>query len=779
MAMAIARPDRTSSFSSQNESPADDQLLSAITSTSISGQHKHGTSSSSSSSSSTSTDGTTRHNTSETDEGPILSRLLVNRDLFPMIVRHLDTQSLLSLSTINARFRREILVPLTPNLCCLNLFLQERTIVCPMDQFESLKDFMAKYRCFKPVHLHFTYSDRSSLMSLVPEISAPIYNSKVDNTFSHPSTSPLTPSNLTGINQSISINITSTNSLYQHHHPLIQSPPARQSLLHTQHENDQPETSSSKSSGSLQALSTQHATINRLKTARTSSSSSTDSALSDSCDSTGESRARRVKASDLASTEDKIGSSIDIPRTGYMAASSTATTTATTPAAAITTTTLGNIASSDTTTYHQQKQHAQEQQQRQNEQQQQQPQYTSRSVDYYSNSSNNHTPINTHHGGSHPSSILPDSILVLSSSSSSTSQQLMGHGQHGFELSYWQKFALNELFMRLLPFLRTLTIGRTDKPTRRARDEELATVNGELSAGVCFFLARCFNVMHDMPDTALESVVWMDVTAKDVVLLITMIELRDIMVDERYWKRGYWAIDRPRVRPTSASGYTTIDDEDEEDDEGDWDGFYYLINQEGAEKKVSQPKKKSTSLAFSAGAGQASRRKASAIRDYSVNSTKAAAPSESSTTSSRSPTTIAPTSSSSSSTLPSTFSKQTIAPLPTQQSVSGLAQLVKNASSTTMGTSTTTSGNLSSSASAILDHTRKIRRNIPTPEPWQGFGEGVLESSPRTVFVTEALPPAVQLFEVLKAEINDVATAARSSGKGKKPSLMSSGPWRY
>ncbi|KAG0050621.1 hypothetical protein BGZ89_003780 [Linnemannia elongata] len=281
-----------------------------------------------------------------------------------------------------------------------------------------------------------------------------------------------------------------------------------------------------------------------------------------------------------------------------------------------------------------------------------------------------------------------------------------------------------------------------------------------------------------MPDTALESVVWMDVTAKDVVLLITMIELRDIMVDERYWKRGYWAIDRPRVRPTSASRNTTIDDEDEEDDEGDWDGFYYLINQEGADRKVSQPKKK-FSLALSAGAGQAPRRKASTIRDFSANGTRAAASSESSTTSPRSPTTMTATSSSSPSTLPSTFSKQSIAPLPTQQSVSGLGQLVKSASSTTTETSTTTPGNPSSSASAILDHTKKIRRNIPAPEPWQGFGEGVSESNPRTVFVTEELPPAVQLFEALKAEINDVTMAARSSGKGKKSSRMSSDPWRY
>ncbi|KAF9546759.1 hypothetical protein EC957_009364 [Mortierella hygrophila] len=763
MAMAIARPDRTSSFSSQNESPIDEQLLSAITSTSISGLHTHG--SSSSSTSSVSIDGTTRHNTSEADDGPILSRLLVNVDLFPIIVCHLDTQSLLSLSSINARFRREIFVPLTPNLCCLNLFLQERTVVCPMAQFESLKDFMAKYRCFKPVHLHFTYSDRSSLMSLVPEITAPIYNSKVDTSFSHPSTSPLTSSHLTGVNQSISINITSANSLYQHHHPIIQSPPVRQSLLHTQHENDQPETSSPSSSGSLQALSTQHATINRLKTTRTSSSSSTDSALSDSYNSTGESIAQQVKVSDSASSEDKIGSSIDIPVAEYAATSSTSTATTT----SATTTTPGNIASSDTTTYHQQRQQAQEQQQRQN-QQKQQPQYTSRSVDYYGNGSNNHTPNNTHHGGSlglHPSSILSESIPVHSSSS--TSQ----HSQHGFELSYWQKFALNELFMRLLPFLRTLTIGRTDKPTRRARDEELASVNGELSAGVCFFLARCFNVMHDMPDTALESVVWMDVTAKDVVLLITMIELRDIMVDERYWKRGYWAIDRPRVRPTSASRDTTIDDgdyENDEDDEGDWDGFYYLINHEGAEKKVSQPKKKSSLR----GAGQAPRRKVSTIRDFSANGTKSAS-SESSTTSSRSPTTMTATSS----TLPSTFSKQTITQIPPQQSVSGLGQPVMTASSTTTGTSTTTSGNLSSAASAILDHTTKIRRNIPAPEPWQGFGEGVLESSPRKVFVTEELPPAVQLFEALKAEVNDVVATARSSGKGKKPSFMTAGPWQY
>ncbi|KAF9913134.1 hypothetical protein EC991_003593 [Linnemannia zychae] len=746
MAMAIARPDRNSSFSSESQSPVDDQFLSALSSTSISGRHKHG-SSASSSSSSASTDGTTRHNTSEADEGPILSRLLVNRDLFPLIVRHLDTLSLLSLSTINARFRREILVPLTPNLCCLNLFLQERTVVCPMAQFESLKDFMAKYRCFKPIHLHFTYSDRSSLMSLVPEISAPIYNSKVDNSFSHPSTSPLTTSNLTGVNQSISINITSANSLYQHHHPLVQSPPIRHSLLHTQHENDQPETSSSESNVGLPVLPTQHATITRLKSTRTSSSSSTDSVLSDSGDSAGESRARQAMVPSTASTEDKNGDS----KAGYVATSST------------TTTSLGNVASSGATTYHQQ-QHAQEQQQY--------PLYTSRYVDYYSTSSNNHTPNNTHHGGSldlHPSTVLSDSIPVLSSSSSSTSPPLLGHGQHGFELSYWQKFALNELFMRLLPFLRTLTIGRTDKPTRRARDGDLATINGELSAGVCFFLARCFNVMHDMPDTALESVVWMDVTAKDVVLLITMIELRDIMVDERYWKRGYWAIDRPRVQRGSDSGETGDEEEEaeeEDDDEGDWDGFYYLINQEGAERKVSQPRKKA-SLAFSSGVGQTPRRKASTIKDFSANaSTKetaaAAASSDSTTTSSSSswsPTAVG-----------ATFSKQSIAPLPNQQSVSGLGQLVKSASSS------------SSTASAILDHTRQIRRvAIPAPEPWQGFGDGVLESNPRIVFPTDELPPAVQLYETLRAEIDDVAAAVRSSGKGKKPSLLesSSDPWRY
>ncbi|KAF9121999.1 hypothetical protein BGW39_010095 [Mortierella sp. 14UC] len=760
MAMAIARPDRNPSFSSQNQSPVDDQLLSVLSSTSINGRHKHGASSSSSSSSSTSTDGTTRH-TSEADDGPILSRLLVNRDLFPLIVRHLDTLSLLSLSTINARFRREILVPLTPNLCCLNLFLQERTVVCPMAQFESLKDFMAKYRCFKPAHLHFTYSDRSSLMSLVPEITAPIYNSKVDNSFSHPSTSPLTTSNLTGVNQSISINITSANSLYQHHHPLVQSPPIRQSLLHTQHENDQPETSSSGSSVGLPVLPTEHATITRLKTTRTGSSSSTDSALSDSGDSTGESRARQTMSSSAAvSTEDKNGDSIGMPKAGYVATTSTKTTTTST-------TSLGNIASSGATTYHQQQQQMQEQQQ------QQPPLYTSRYVDYYSNSSNNHTLNNTHHGGSldlHPNTVLSDSIPVLSGSSSSTSPPLLGHGQHGFELSYWQKFALNELFMRLLPFLRTLTIGRTDKPTRRARDEDLATVNGELSAGVCFFLARCFNVMHDMPDTALESVVWMDVTAKDVVLLITMIELRDIMVDERYWKRGYWTIDRPPVQAGSSSeeagdAEEADDVEDDEDVEGDWDGFYYLINQEGAERKVSLPKK--ASFAFSSGVGQAPRRKASTIRDFSAKaSSKAAAAAAASSnlittsSSSRPPTAVG-----------ATFSKQTVALLPTQQSVSGLGQLVKSASSQS-----------SSTANAILDHTKKIRREtIPAPEPWQGFGDGVSESTPRTVFPTDELPPAVQLFETLRAEIDDVAAAVRSSGKGKKPSLLerSSDSWGY
>ncbi|KAF9923594.1 hypothetical protein FBU30_006395 [Linnemannia zychae] len=298
----------------------------------------------------------------------------------------------------------------------------------------------------------------------------------------------------------------------------------------------------------------------------------------------------------------------------------------------------------------------------------------------------------------------------------------------------------------------------------RARDEGLATVNGELSAGVCFFLARCFNVMHTMPDTALESVVWMDVTPRDVVLLVTMIELRDIMVDERYWRRGYWKIDRPCISSTDTDEVYDVDDVD---DEGDWDGFYYLINQEGTERSVSLPRNRS-SVTFSSEVGRHSRRNASTIRGLGANSSFNARSSSESASRSPTTTTVAGTAS---------FSRLTIAPLPTELSVSEhFAQLVRNASSSL----TTASNHLTSPASALLKQS-KIYRDIPAPEPWQGFGDGISESSPQKVFPTDELPPAVQLFESLKTEIDDIAAAARSCGKGKKPSLTghASNPWRH
>ncbi|KAF9576457.1 hypothetical protein EC968_008752 [Mortierella alpina] len=750
----------------------------------------------------------------ELEEGPILIRLLSHRDVFPMILGYLDIRSLLALSSITTRFRREILMPATPNLCCINIFLQRRTIICPMSQFESLKDFMAKYRSFKPLHLHFTYSARSSLMSLVPEVSAPIYNSRVDTSFAHPSSSPLTSSQLFGANQSISINITSTNSLYQYHHPLQQDHHHQQThrqlqLIHTQHENDQPETASSSHSSSLTSTSTltgsslstkaESSTAaqqtagsdTRFNATRTSSSSSTSTADNDNFESPSELARRGTaasgsngKISDLetktaAVSIDRSGSgsgsgsgSVSVSGAGSGSGSGarsgsgdTPSTTATTAANMITAArSISDVA--DSVQYQQQ--------------QLQQQLYNSRFVNYYSNSNNipgstsssnsstNHTPNHTHRGGllDLHSSILSDSIPVLSSSTSSITPPVSGH--HGFELSYWQKFALNELFMRLLPFMRTLTIGRTDKSSRRDRDEDPNKTSGELSAGVCFFLARCFNVMHDMPDTALEAVLWMDVTPKDVVLLTTMIELRDIMVDERYWKRGYWAVDRPGTysngRDGSEAGYYEDDDEEEEDeDEGDWDGFYYLMNQEGSERRPAlQPKKKS-SLPFMNAAsvgGKSTLRKSNTVRASSSSSSSSASSSPAS----------------------SPFSKQTIAPLSSQQQVSGLGHLVKNASSTSMSSS---SAPVTTASSPSRGHNGTIKKGarsvVQSPAAWQGFGEGGLDTSSHTVNNTlyaeeDALPPAVQLFEVLKQEINEVGSVPRFISKSRL-AFTTSDPW--
>ncbi|KAG0364868.1 hypothetical protein BGZ54_007073 [Gamsiella multidivaricata] len=763
MAMAIAQPDLSQAFSSPTLTPIEELLQSAaLASTSLSRSSSMGPNGSSSSAASTSEDPSQSKNS---EDSSMLARLLSHNDLFPMILGNLDIRSLLSLTSINARFRREILMPATPNLCCLNLFLQNRTVVCPMAQFENLKDFMVKYRSFKPYHLHFTYSEGSSLMSLVPEVAPPIYNSKQDMTFSHPSSSPLTNSDIYGVNQNISINVTSSNSLCQHHPPLSeqphpQSPPQ---LQHTQHENDQPETTSSYASsntsntnlastnynnkinndinGTTTTNNTMLAAINRMQTMRTCSSSSADSIISDNCESAGDRKSRKGeyqghKCSDIADLDMRTAKmtmtpSIDIPK------------------------------SSDAASTRQQ----QQQQQQLLQQQQQQQNHSSRFTNInrlsssVGNSHNHALSSMSHHNGHndvHSSSARSESIPVLSSSSTSISSPLSAHGHHGFELSYWQKFALNELFMRLLPFLRTLTVGRTDKPSRQARTRDSSRASGELSAGVCFFLARCFNVMHDMPDTALESVLWMDVTVRDVALLVTMIELRDIMVDGRYWKRGYWAADRP----SSCEDMGEVDPHYEghgrhfggsDDDEDDWDGFYYLINQEGADNRTFPPSEKTLT---SSAAGKMPQRKSSAMRS--------------------------PASS-------STFLKQTIASATTQRPMSGLGHLVKNSASGSSGPSSALTQPSSSivdntiSGSSGADYTRYNKRAhaIAPPAAWQGFGDGVTElNAATTLFAEPELPPAVQLYETLKAEITEAASISRTLNKGKQTTAsIPSDPW--
>ncbi|KAG0054971.1 hypothetical protein BGZ83_009955 [Gryganskiella cystojenkinii] len=730
------------------------------------------------------------------EDGPILTRLLSSQDLFPIILAELDTWSLLQLTSISARYRREILMPAIPNLCRLNIFFRTKTVICPMEQFEPLKDFMVKYRSFKPLHIHFTYSEQSSLMTLKPEISAPIYNSKTDPLFSHPSTSPLSTSHLLGVNQSISINLTSTtNSLYQLHHPLStaqqqqlihgqqlahqpqeqqvqgqemgrqqqsqqlqleqqefstqnnrllrqqneqdheqkpreqqrqQQPHSttarpdqkeqQQSLSHTQHKIDQPENaggssnmagSSSISKGeTTMAQKQQHASFQHQQAStaqeekgtkideddKTSIEKTTTTTQKDLIPKSGLTAA--IHATGIAATvplnSNKSAESEVISLTENSTPSITTTSTATTSTSTSSTAATVEPVTVPITVV---------------------PQYGSRYVDYYgidnaigfgggsnnSIQSRSHPNSNDHHHGHHHQLSTSDAIPIFSTYSSYPSSSPLSasdHQHHGFELSYWQKFALNELFMRILPFLKTLTIGRTDKPfSRQERDgvfwvnhsrtrtvpieisahsssisnnisntnsspapsspviagsnlmgghNHTHTSNGsrtgssngesELYMGVCFFLARCFNVMHDMPDTALESVVWMDVTANDVVLLNKMVELRDIMVDERYWKRGYWAIDYPATASTESSvsqsnsnsnsnsnshskstsstsssaapsprlgrlttandsTRTTLEESDEFDSEGhpdeeeergpggsDWDGFYFLMN---------------------------------------------------------------------------------------------------------------------------------------------------------------------------------------------------------
>lgn len=694
MAMAMARSDINQSFASTNPVQRSlEEELAAL--------HRPSSSSSSKDDTSTpSSDDPTENNADECKTGPILTRLLCHRDLIPMVIGYLDCRSLLALASISARYRREILVPATPNLSCINIFLQLRTIVCPMAQFEALKDFMVKYRAFKPVHIHFTYSEHSSLMSLVPVVTAPIYNTKTDTTFSHPSTSPLTSSHLFGVNQSISINFTTnSNSLYQHHHPLLPHQVQRQQLRcsdllqlqNTQHENDQPDTSSVSTNSSTTA-------VNGLQTSRPSSSSSTE-------------------GPDEGPDEDLSEQKETVVSEGVSGSSSSASINIPGPT---------QIASLD--------------------------------------------PYTNHHGAILEMHSAPsDSIPVLSGSSSST-QPLSDHGHHGFELSYWQKFALNELFMRLLPFLRTLTIGRTDKPRKSLRDIDQSGV--ELSAGVCFFLARCFNVMHDMPETALESVLWMDVTSREVVLLITMIELRDIMVDERYWKRGYWIVDHPVHENENDDG----DSESEETcsnsniPEGDWDGFYYLINQEGAEKRAAPRPKLSVSQPAPRPASRySSLRHRGPTRRTSVRGTF---------TTASSPTTASPNDVGD---MAASFSKQSIAPLTPQHQISGLGHLVKSNGSAgsqgslsqgseggsvtfspTVGHSSFGSNNKNTASRANAgnnssNNTMGRLRFRSEPAPWQGFGDG---SDSRSTGLGEKVHPAVQLFENLKEEILEAANSS-------------------
>ncbi|KAF9162861.1 hypothetical protein DFQ26_003146, partial [Actinomortierella ambigua] len=123
----------------------------------------------------------------------MLTKLVNAKDVLPYVLVYLDTRSLLALATVNTKVRREILMPPVPALNALTLFLETRTVSCPMAMFESLKDFISKYRSFRPAHLHFTYSARLNLSSITP--SEPIYNSKNDASLVYPSGSPLPSAN--------------------------------------------------------------------------------------------------------------------------------------------------------------------------------------------------------------------------------------------------------------------------------------------------------------------------------------------------------------------------------------------------------------------------------------------------------------------------------------------------------------------------------------------------------------------------------------------------------
>ncbi|KAF9429537.1 hypothetical protein BGZ76_001198 [Entomortierella beljakovae] len=694
----------------------------------------------------------------ESEARPVLVRLLAHRDTFHMILGYLDTRSLLSLSTINLKFHREILTPIIPALSCLNTFLQTRIVVCPMAHFEGLKDFMGKYRSFKPLHLHFTYSEQSSLMSLKPDVTNP-----QDTTLLHTSTSPLSTSQMYGVNHSISINVSSSNSLYQYHHPLtldqqqntLHSQLQRQ-LLHTQHENDQPMSSSSlpinTSNINLMASPTQHAVMERLQVGRTGSSgSSTDSIISDNCESLNEDRGHTsIEIDSKVQVDDKSPISDLDSKIEAM-----------------------TIPSNDTTNlnYNLVSQQQQQQQQQQPHSLSQQQQTQQLHQQYL----RQHQPIRPgefrmHRGAAelYLTTVLAETIPIHSNSSNPITPPPSGQAHHqGFELSYWQKFALNELFTRLLPYLKTITIGRTDKPSRLSRTRDPSTTSGELSPGVCFFLARCFNVMHDMPDTALESVIWMDVTPADVALLVTMIDLRDIMVDGRYWKRGYWTTDSPlRTRGDLGPDDSDEDDDDDDDDEeneDDWEGFYFLINQEVQEvKPVIEPQYRRKSPSPS---GKLPQRKKSSVKGVTPLLSRNTTPPNSSASSS---------SASTSASLPRQMINTSLS-----AQIAGLGSIVRNGSSSLSAISPSGSPLYASFPGSAL-HSPTFTNSIYNsyrpgsflrPAAWQGFGDGISGNhSPRA---TSPIPqeeqnhPAVSLFESYKREITDSALVARALDKGK------------
>src|SRR5690349_15212725 len=92
----------------------------------------------------------------------LLERLIKNPEIISEILSYLDTFSLLNFAATNQAIRHEILLPSHPSHSRLTKFLQYKTVICPMAEFENLSSFITKYRVFKPCHLHFTYSTTSN-----------------------------------------------------------------------------------------------------------------------------------------------------------------------------------------------------------------------------------------------------------------------------------------------------------------------------------------------------------------------------------------------------------------------------------------------------------------------------------------------------------------------------------------------------------------------------------------------------------------------------------------